>query len=98
MSANVGVIGSSMRDVQAWISNEVWLPSQHSAPTRSAMRCSLASRSSTPTSFQRRSHAGAVPGMSFCQNPGAFGPFGKRCMLSGRSWRCGSIVGAIWAK
>ena len=71
------------------------------SPTRSAMRWSLASRSSrpsTPVSCQRVSHVGAVAGMSFCQKPGAPAPFGNRWRLSGRSARCGSIVGAIRAK
>ena len=35
ISANVGVIGSSRREVQAWTSNAAWLPSQHRAATRS---------------------------------------------------------------
>jgi hypothetical protein len=96
--ANVGRQGSSRRDVQAWISKAAWLPSQHIVATRSAIRCSFASRASTPTSRQRRSQPGADDGMSFCQNPMLPAPFGNRWRLSGRSLRWGRIVGAIRAK
>ena len=101
ISANVGVHGSSVVEVQAWISNDAWLPSQHSVAARSATRWSFAARSSrsrNPVSCQIVSHLGADDGMSFCQNPGAAAPFGNRWRFSGRSARCGSIDGAIRAK
>ena len=65
--------GGSSREVQAWTSNAAWLPSQHSVATPSAIRCSFASRSSTPTSFQRRSQAGAVGGCPSARSPGRSG-------------------------
>ncbi len=101
MSAKVGVQGSSTVEVQAWISNDAWLPSQHRDAARSATRWSLAARSSRsrkPVSCQIVSHFGEVAGMSFCQKPCAPAPLGKRWRLSGRPTRCGSIAGAIRAK
>ncbi len=80
ISANVGVHGSSVVEVQAWISNDAWLPSQHSVAARSATRWSFAARSSRsrkPVSCQIVSHLGADDGMSFCQNPGARGAVGE---------------------
>ena len=41
---------------------------------------------------------GGAPGCPSARSPGAPAPLGKRWRLSGRSARCGSIVGAIRAK
>ena len=46
MRAKVGIQGSWSVDVQAWISNAAWLPSQHSVAARSATRWSFGARSS----------------------------------------------------
>ena len=77
--------------------------------TSSATRWVLASRWSGPVGWspcqpcshcsrQRRSQAGAVSGMSFCQKLGPPTPLGNRLRLSGRSARCGSMTGAIRPK
>ena len=59
--AKVGRQGSSIVEVQAWISKAAWLPSQQSVATWSATRWSLALRSSdTPVSCQIVSQSGAV--------------------------------------